>query len=77
MNGTRIRDPESALLGLAAFFGDSSPIPRVPRWVPPMIRDSDVLVPSWMIVQADASRFGCCGENSHLQLIEIPHSRVY
>ena len=58
---------------------------RSALWFPRVIRDSDIVSPSRMIVQADASRFGFGWRGSvggsvghdHLQLIEFPIPHDY
>ena len=73
LNGTGIRGSDSIFWGMAGRYGDYPSQPQfVSRWVPRVIRDSDIVSPSRMIVQADASRFGRRDENDRLQLIQIP-----
>ena len=75
LNGTGIGGSGigDGLYGMAAFH--ELPDGPVSRFVPRGIRDSDIVSPSRMIVQADASRFGF--RKDRLQLIEIPHPHLY
>ena len=64
--------------GLAGCYDDFVNHPNLLyRWVPRVIRDSDIVSPSRMIVQADASRFGRRDENDRLRLIDLPHPHLY
>ena len=73
LNGSGIGG--DGLYGMAAFH--ELPDGRVSRFVPRGIRDSDIVSPSRMIVQADASRFGRRDEKDQLRLLRTPNPQLY
>lgn len=61
--------------GVSAYSRDLDP--GALRYVPRTIRDSDIAVPSQMIVLADGSRFGRYDENDSLRLIQFSRPHFY